>query len=198
MSLCLVSYFSVSAVGMVIVAIIVSFKMCILMTRYSNNNNRFLRVTFEWVIWDLTFSVNMPEWTVSRVHYHGKIIKNPYEIRLKLQFYLPIASILIWQSFWYLAQGKAECTVQYFRIRWPKFSTDFGWIFCSVTDPWVCCNLHGTTLIRTRISNRMPSKVWDEITYPFPTVKIIPFNFGNVSNVIPNNLKYVTNFPCWG
>ena len=36
-----------------------------------------------------------------------------------------------------------------------------------VIDPWVPFYKHGSTLIPARISNHMPSKVWDEITYPF-------------------------------
>ena len=31
---------------------------------------------------------------------------------------------------------------------------------------------HGLTLIQVWISNRMPSKMWDEITYPFPNFNI--------------------------
>ena len=34
--------------------------------------------------------------------------------------------------------------------------------------PFVPFYLHGLTLIPTWISNHIPSKVWDEITYPFP------------------------------
>ena len=36
---------------------------------------------------------------------------------------------------------------------------------------------HGLTLIPSWIGNHMPSKVWDEITYPFSNLESL--NFGN-------------------
>ena len=38
---------------------------------------------------------------------------------------------------------------------------------------------HGFTLIPAWISNHTPSKMWDEITYPFPNFNIVPLKFGN-------------------
>ena len=29
------------------------------------------------------------------------------------------------------------------------------------------------------VSNHMPNKVWDEITYPFQALKVAPLKFGN-------------------
>ena len=48
------------------------------------------------------------------------------------------------------------------------------------------------------ISNPMPSKMWDEITYPFPnfngaTVEVC----GWLSNVIPHFIADVIIYPCW-
>ena len=57
---------------------------------------------------------------------------------------------------------------------------------------------HGLTLISAWISNHMPSKKWDEITYPFPN-----FNSATVevwvwiNNFIPRIIMGVINNPCW-
>ena len=71
---------------------------------------------------------------------------------------------------------------------------------------------HGTTLIPTWISNHRPSKVWDEITNPFPNFNgatdeiTYPFPTFNcctvevwewISNFIPQFTMDVITFPCW-
>ena len=42
-------------------------------------------------------------------------------------------------------------------------------------DRWGPFYLHGWTLIPAGISNHKPSKMWDEITYPFPIVYVETF-----------------------
>ena len=57
---------------------------------------------------------------------------------------------------------------------------------------------HGLTLIPVWISNHMPSKMWDEITYPFPN-----FNGINVAvwvwirNFNPQLVMNGITYPCW-
>ena len=57
---------------------------------------------------------------------------------------------------------------------------------------------HGLTLIPAWISNYMPSKMWDEITYPFPN-----FNGATVevwerkSNLIPHYIIEAITYLCW-
>ena len=41
-----------------------------------------------------------------------------------------------------------------------------------------CFYWYGLTLISSWISNHMPVKVWDEITYPFQNFNGRPLNFG--------------------
>ena len=60
----------------------------------------------------------------------------------------------------------------------------------------VIFHLHGFTIIPAWISNHMPIKVWDEITYPFPnfngcTIKICEWNF------FPHFIMDVIFYPCW-
>ena len=43
---------------------------------------------------------------------------------------------------------------------------------------WLHFYWHGLTLIPVRISNQMPSKVWDEITYLFLNFDVQPLKFG--------------------
>ena len=45
----------------------------------------------------------------------------------------------------------------------------------------------GFTLIPAWISNYVPSKVWDEVTYPFLWI----------SNFLPHILMDVITYPCW-
>ena len=58
---------------------------------------------------------------------------------------------------------------------------------------------NGLTLITAWISNYMSSKVWDEITYPFPN-----FNGVNVEvwewifNFITTFVMAIITYPCWG
>ena len=54
------------------------------------------------------------------------------------------------------------------------------------------------TLIPAWISNHMPSKVQDEITYPFPnfngcTIEVLEW----ISNFIQQYTGHVTIYPCW-
>ena len=54
------------------------------------------------------------------------------------------------------------------------------------------------TLFPAWISNRMLSKVWDEITYPFPnfngcTVEVWEW----IINFMPHIIMYVITYPCW-
>ena len=57
---------------------------------------------------------------------------------------------------------------------------------------------HGLTLITAWISNHMSSKVWEEITHPFPN-----FNGATVevwewlSNFIPNFTMDIITYPCY-
>ena len=44
----------------------------------------------------------------------------------------------------------------------------------------------------------MPSKVWDEITYPFPNFNSCVTELGNeISNFIPHFIMDVINYPSW-
>ena len=57
---------------------------------------------------------------------------------------------------------------------------------------------HGLTLIPAWISNHMLSKVWDEITYPYPnfngrTVEVWEW----ISNFITHYIMDVIAYPCW-
>ena len=47
-----------------------------------------------------------------------------------------------------------------------SYLNDFNYKLCDIRDPFY---LHGLTLIPARISKHMPDKVWDEITYLFPS-----------------------------
>ena len=50
---------------------------------------------------------------------------------------------------------------------------NYGWeaIQRELLETWAHFYKHGLTLIAALISNYMPSKVWDEITYPFLNFK---------------------------
>ena len=55
------------------------------------------------------------------------------------------------------------------------------------------------TLIPAWINNHMPSKMWDEISYPFPnfnsyTVEVWEW----ISNFISHIIMNVITYPCWG
>ena len=52
----------------------------------------------------------------------------------------------------------------------------------------------GLTLIPAWISNHMPSKVWDEINYPFPNFKEV---WEWISNFIPHFIMDVITYPSW-
>ena len=56
----------------------------------------------------------------------------------------------------------------------------------SSTDTWSPFYWHGLTLILAWVSNYTHFNVWDAITYPFPTVE-----------VIPSHTVYVVTYPCW-
>ena len=53
-------------------------------------------------------------------------------------------------------------------LQWATSQTIWG--------PFYSC---GLTLIPAWINNHMTSKMWDEITYPFPTSMVAPLKFGN-------------------
>ena len=57
---------------------------------------------------------------------------------------------------------------------------------------------HELTLIPAWISNHTPSKVWDEITYPYPnsngwTTEVLKW----ISNFISHFIMDVITYPCW-
>ena len=57
---------------------------------------------------------------------------------------------------------------------------------------------HGLTLIPAWISNHIPSKLWDEITYPFPNFKSGTVEVWEwISNFIPYNIMDVITCPYW-
>ena len=61
---------------------------------------------------------------------------------------------------------------------------------------WIPFHKHGLTLIPAWISDHMPSKVWDEITYPFPnfngtTVEVWVW----ISNFILHFMMGVITYP---
>ena len=45
-----------------------------------------------------------------------------------------------------------------------------------LSDTWSLFYQHGLTLIPAWISNRMPSKLWEEITHPFPNFNVFTAN----------------------
>ena len=58
--------------------------------------------------------------------------------------------------------------------------------------------LHGLTLTPAWISNHMPSKLWDEITYLFPNLKGCSVeDWEWISNFIPYFIMGVITYPCW-
>ena len=66
--------------------------------------------------------------------------------------------------------------------RWNRIlrtlSIQMVWLVCFISlYSWGPFYQHGLTSIPEWISNHMPNKVWDEITYPFPN-----FNGGTVSH----------------
>ena len=57
---------------------------------------------------------------------------------------------------------------------------------------------HGLTLIPAWISNHMPIKVWDEVTYPFPICPQLHVEVWEwVSDFIPYFIKDVIAYTCW-
>ena len=63
---------------------------------------------------------------------------------------------------------------------------------------WTLFSWHELSLIPAWISNHMPCKVWDEITYRFPnfngaTVEV----WERISNFIPHFTMGVIIYPCW-
>ena len=65
-------------------------------------------------------------------------------------------------------------TTQYFSFNTMQSKVPFDklWWFCSGLDvlTYGAQLTNGLTLIAARMSNRMSSKTWDEITYPFPNL----------------------------
>ena len=52
-------------------------------------------------------------------------------------------------------------------------------------------------LIPAWISNHMPSKTWDEITFPFRISAVQSLKFENWFNVIPHFMMDLITYPCW-
>ena len=72
------------------------------------------------------------------------------------------------------------------------------WVERSLADIRVPFYIHGLTLIPAWISNPMPSKVWDEISYPFPKLqRLHRWSLGIINNVIPHFIMDVITYPCW-
>ena len=57
---------------------------------------------------------------------------------------------------------------------------------------------NGITLIQARICNHMPSKVWDEITYPFPYFNGCTVDWEWISNFMSHFIMRVTVYQCFG
>ena len=56
---------------------------------------------------------------------------------------------------------------------------------------------HGLILIPAWISNHMPCKVWDEITYPFPNFNGAAVEVWEwINNFIPRSIMDVITYPC--
>ena len=63
---------------------------------------------------------------------------------------------------------------------------------------WSSFYLDGLTLIPAWISNHMPSKVWDEITYPLPNFSACSIKVWEwISSFIPHFMIDVITYPCW-
>ena len=57
---------------------------------------------------------------------------------------------------------------------------------------------HGLTLIPTWISNHIPRKVWNEITYPFPNFNGATVEFREwINNFISHFVMDLITSPCW-
>ena len=58
---------------------------------------------------------------------------------------------------------------------------------------------HRWTLIPLSINNHMPSKMWDEITYPFANFNCCPMEVGEwiISNITPHLIMDVIPYKCW-
>ena len=60
------------------------------------------------------------------------------------------------------------------------------------------CYYSGLTLSPAWINNRIPSKVCDEITYPFPNLNgCIVEIWERKSNFTPHFIVHVITYPCW-
>ena len=65
-------------------------------------------------------------------------------------------------------------------------------------NPWAPFTKQGLTLIPACISNHMASKVWDEITYPFPNLNGWSVEVWEwISHFIPHSIMDVITYPCW-
>ena len=67
--------------------------------------------------------------------------------------------------------------------------------FLQITT-WGQFYYYGLTLTIARISNHTPSKVWEEITYPFPNFTVIEVCEW-ISNFIPHFVMDVITYLCW-
>ena len=75
-----------------------------------------------------------------------------------------------------------------YALRWVKAVAAMGLFY------W-----HGLTLIPAWISNHMPSKVWEEIIYPFPNFNgCIVEVWEEISNFVTHFSGHMITYPCWG
>ena len=78
--------------------------------------------------------------------------------------------------------------------------TSLAWKFCinDSAPTWRPFYWHGLIPIPTWISNNMPSKAWDEITYLFPNFKSCTVEvWETIRNFIPYIKMSVITYPCW-
>ena len=69
------------------------------------------------------------------------------------------------------------------------------WAFPSTRDPFYEQDF---TFIRAWMSNHTPTKVWNEITYPFPNFNCVTVAVWKwISNFIPHFIMDGITYPCW-
>ena len=76
--------------------------------------------------------------------------------------------------------------------------SDVTWAWRRVMGFYILVHYFGGKLLPAWKSNHMPSKMWDEIIYPFPnfngcTVEV----WGWMSNLVPHFTMDVITYPCW-
>ena len=60
----------------------------------------------------------------------------------------------------------------------PLHSFEYIFPFDCITMTTPSCYSLLTSISPAWINNHMPGKVWDDITYPFPTSTVVPLKFG--------------------